>query len=368
MAQPPALPTMSEVCHFARECTIDERISTLIPGFDAPFYQAGLAGYSDPAMRIVARKQGCPFCMTEALLDVLLLRAGKSADVADLNLIQENVPGSKGDTPLGGQVIGANPDEMAKAAAKLASFGYDLIDVNLACPVKKMGRKFRGGHFLWHPEEAIAVLKAVREAVPEHIPTTVKLRRGADDANPDSCMNFNRIFESVYELGYAWATVHGRTVTQKYQGPSNWDALRDLVNRYPDRIIMGSGDIWAVEDIFRMLKYTGVQAVSVARGCIGNPWIFRAARDLMEGKTPQPPTVQEQRDVLLEHFRLCCAVYGENIAGRSMRKFGIKFSHHHPQPEVVKGEFIKVQSLADWETVISRHYENNGGMDDASTR
>ena len=236
--------------------------------------------------------------------------------------------------------------------------GYDVIDVNLACPVKKIGRKFRGGHFLSHPKDAVEVLWAVREAVPTEIPTTVKLRRGADDgAKSAEC--FYEIFDAAYDFGYAWATVHGRTVKQKYNGLSNWDFLRDLTDRNPDRIIFGSGDIQTSDGIFQMIAYTGVQAVSVARGCIGNPWVFREARMLMEGQIPTPPTLDEQREVLSQHFQLCCAEHGEKQAGRLMRKFGIMFSRHHPDPQTVKDEFIEVKTLADWESVIKRHYIAN---------
>jgi nifR3 family TIM-barrel protein len=340
---------------FAAAYELDERLPATVPGFDAPFFQAGLAGYSDAAMRIVARRLGCPYCVTEALLDRPLIAGGKGFLKADLAHQHANVPGGAEDHPLAGQIIGSDPDEMSEAAGLLAEQGFETIDVNLACPVKKIARKCRGGHFLAHPEEAIPLLQAVRDAVPESIPCTVKLRRGWDDS-PEAAANFQRIFDAVYDLGYAWATVHGRTVRQKYNGPSNWDVLRDLVTRHPDRIIFGSGDIWEAADIFRMLSYTGVKAVSVARGAIGNPWIFRQARQLLAGLEPSEPTVEEQRRVLLEHFELAMAVNGEKLAGRMMRKFGIMFSRHHPQADAVKDAFIGVSSLADWQAVLDAHY------------
>ncbi len=322
---------------------------------DAPFFQAGLAGYSDAAMRIIARRHGAPYCITEALLDRMLLQGGKGLAKADLDVLADNVPATAEDHPLAGQIIGTEPHEMAAAGALLAGMGYEVIDVNLACPVKKIARKCRGGHFLSHPEDAIEVLKAVRDAVPDHIPTTVKLRRGSDDSN-EAADNFERIFIALYELGYSWATVHGRTVVQKYIGPSRWAFLRDLTARHPDKIVFGSGDIWTAPDIFRMIEETGVKAVSVARGCIGNPWIFRQARQIMAGQSPTAPTIEEQRDVLLEHFSLSVAEHGEYAAGKLMRKFGIKFSDHHPQPEAVKNEFIKVHTIAQWKAVLDRWY------------
>lgn len=345
----------------ARTASIDPRIPALVPGFDAPFFQAGLAGYSDAAMRLVARAHGCPFCVTEALLDRTLLAGGRGFAKADLGELHDNVPGGPDDHPLAGQIMGSDPDEMAAAARRMVErnaqrdAGFEVIDVNLACPVKKISRKARGGHWLREPDGALDILRAVRDAVPAHIPTTVKLRRGSDDS-PHAERSFMRIFDGLYELGYAWATVHGRTVEQKYVGPSRWTFLRDLVRARPDRIIFGSGDVWSVEDVFLMLGYTGVHAVSIARGCIGNPWIFRQARGMMAGLPPRPPSLEEQRDALERHFALSVAVNGEQAAGRMMRKFGIRFSAHHPDAETVRRRFIAVSTIDDWMRVLDEHY------------
>ncbi|MBL8761727.1 MAG: hypothetical protein JNL50_10530, partial [Phycisphaerae bacterium] len=98
---------------------IDPRIPALVPGFDAPFFQAGLAGYSDAAMRLVARRQGCPFCVTEALLDRTLLAGGRGFSKADLGELHDNIPGGREDHPLAGQIMGSDPKEMAAAALKM---------------------------------------------------------------------------------------------------------------------------------------------------------------------------------------------------------------------------------------------------------
>lgn len=369
-------------------------LSRVLPGFDAPFFQAGLAGYSDAAMRIVARRLGCPMCITEALLDRTLIGGGKGFAKADLGSLHDNVPGGSEDTPLVGQIMGSEPDEMAAAAIKMFEQGkrpgheyrkvsqlgfknapihkaverdvdtpgFASIDVNLACPVKKIKRKARGGHWLSEPEGAIEILRAVRAALPPEQVTSVKMRRGFDDS-AEAERNFLRIFDAAYELGYAFVTVHGRTVEQRYIGPSKWTALRSLVESRPDRLIFGSGDIWSALDIFRMMAYTGVNAVSVARGCIGNPWVFRQARDLLAGRTPTSPSIQEQRDVLMAHFELSMAVNGESLAGRMMRKFGIKFAAHHPEPLSVKQAFIKVSTGAEWRSVLDLFYSTNSGTE-----
>lgn len=387
---------------------IDPRVPEIVPGFDAPFYQAGLAGYSDAAMRIIARRHGCPFCVTEALLDQTLLAGGRGFAKADLGDIAENIPGGAEDHPLAGQIMGSDPREMAVAAIKMieqatrqakeyrklvkqapgirhraadelgsgaapdaccpmpdASCSFASIDVNLACPVKKIRTKARGGHWLAQPEGAIAILEAVREAVPKEIAVTVKMRRSYSDT-PEMRENFFRLFDAAYDMGCAWVTVHGRTVEQKYVGPSRWDMLREIAKReHPgrvrERVVFGSGDIWTAADVFRMIAYTGVTGVSVARGCIGNPWIFRECRDMLEGRAPRSPSIAEQRDVLEEHFRLALAVNAgmrdpELHTSKTMRKFGIQFARHHPRRDEVKAGFVRVKSLEEWRDVLDRWY------------
>jgi len=353
-----------DVVEFAKACKINPRIKQIVSGFDVPFYQAGLAGYSDGAMRLIARSHGCPFCVTEALLDVTLINGGKGRRKEDPDVLAEevgcgdlpdNINAGLDDHPIAGQVIGTTPETMAKGASILVEMGYDVIDVNLACPVKKIRRRNRGGHFLTSPDAARELLSAVREAVPTTIPTTAKLRRGWDDSD-DSEKNFYSIFDHAYDVGYSWTTVHARSVEQKYKGPSRWSFLKQLVTDRPDAIIFGSGDIWCAADIFRMMQQTGVQGVSIARGCIGNPWIFKQARALMCGENPLMPTILEQRTALLKHFKFCMQLHGEKAASRMMRKFGIQFSRHHPYGEEVRKEFIKVGSMIEWRAVIEEHY------------
>lgn len=343
---------------YATSVAVDPRISELIPGFDAPFFEAGLAGYSDAAMRLVARDHGCPFCVTEALLDTTLINGGKGRRREDPNLLATEQEADKcvlNDHPIAGQIIGTTPRDMAQGATILLGMGYDVIDVNLACPVKKIRRRNRGGHFLSAPNEAREILAAVREAVPPSVPTTLKLRRGFDDSQ-EAVENFYTIFDGAYELNYAWATVHGRSVEQKYNGPSRWEFLQELVRARPDAIIFGSGDICQARDIFQMMQQTGVHGVSVARGCIGNPWIFTQARAMMRGEEPKKPSIAQQRDALLRHFELCTKLHGEQAASRMMRKFGIRFSQHHYNAENVRKEFIRISSAKQWLDVLDTYY------------
>ncbi|HVR75994.1 MAG TPA: tRNA-dihydrouridine synthase family protein [Planctomycetota bacterium] len=313
---------------------------------DAPFFQAGLQGYSDGAMRIVARRHGAPFCVTESLLDQVLIRGGKGLEAAALE---------PEDHPIAGQIIGTEPADMARAARVLLALGHDVIDVNLACPVKKMRGVCRGGHMLSRPDLAADVLKAVRDAVGDSAPVTVKLRRGYDES-AESLASFYRVLESVIDLGYHAATVHARTVEEKYGGEARWPFLADLTCRYPQFTILGSGDVLSARSIFRMIEETGVRGVSVARGAIGNPWIFHQARQILRGEPPTPPTVAEQRRVLEEHRALATRLHGERRAGPMLRKLGIKLSVHHPLAGEVGRAFISAVNDAAWRAVVEEFY------------
>jgi nifR3 family TIM-barrel protein len=319
--------------------------------FSLPLCQAGLAGYSDRAMRLVARRRGCPYAVTEALLDVILLAGGQGlARSIDIN---------DEDHPIAGQIMGSEPHTMAAAARILHGRGYDVIDLNFACPVKKIKNKARGGHMLADEPRALSILRAVRDALPSAV-LSVKMRRGFDDSS-EAEERFFRIFDAAFELGYAAVCVHGRTVEQKYVGRSRWAFLRDLKARYPDRTILGSGDVFTPADAVRMLQ-TGVDGAWIARGAIGNPWVFGQTKKLLDGADESslvPPTVAEQRETLSEHFQEAMQIHGEQLAGRRMRKMGIKYSRFHPESAAVKAEFINISSLRDWQRVLDVWYSTD---------
>ena len=185
------------------------------------------------------------------------------------------------------------------------------------------------------------------------------MRRGIDDTD-ESRDNFFAIVDGAFDIGVAAITVHGRTVKQRYIGPSKWEFLAEVKQHIGDRILLGSGDLFSAQDCLDMMSQTGADGVTVARGAIGNPWIFSQVRALAAGKPlPPPPTIREQGEVIREHYRLAFELYGERC-GALMRKFGIKYSSLHPEFEEVRAAFIKVKKREDWESAIDRWYREDG--------
>jgi tRNA-dihydrouridine synthase B len=318
-----------------------------------PFCQAGLAGYSDRAMRLVARRRGCPYAVTEALLDTIMLQGGQG--------LKKSIDINDEDHPLAGQIIGSDPETMSRAAVILDQNRYDVIDLNFACPVKKIKNKARGGHMLFDTARGISIVRAVRDALPQAT-LTVSLRRAFDDS-AEAEDRFYTIVDEAFSQNFAAVRVHARTVEQKYQGQARWATLKQIKQRYSTQTILGSGDVFTAEDAVRMLAETGVDIVWIARGAIGNPWIFQHAADLLRSNTTatqasrlQPPTIHKQREALREHFSLAMQLHGEQLAGRRMRKMGIKYARFHPQAAEVKTAFINIRSLREWTAVLDRFY------------
>jgi nifR3 family TIM-barrel protein len=313
-----------------------------------------LSGYSDMPMRLIARRLGAPYTLCEVMLDRFVVELKpRRKNRHFLHLADE-------EHPTGGQLMGADPEEFAPAARRLVEHGFDVIDINFGCPVKKVLGRCRGGYHLSQPEVALEIVGRVREAVPAQIPVTVKMRRGIDDS-ADSREKFFAIFDGAYALGVAAITVHGRTVRQRYEGPSRWEFLREAKQHAGERVVLGSGDLFNAQACLGMMAYTGVDGVTVARGAIGNPWIFAQARALAAGKTlPDPPTLHEQRDVIREHYRLAEELYGADRCLPDMRKFAIKYSQLHPHHAKVRDGFCAVREAGGWRRVLDTWYAVDG--------
>ncbi|MEN6459381.1 MAG: tRNA-dihydrouridine synthase [Thermoguttaceae bacterium] len=320
-----------------------------------PVVQAPLSGYSDWPMRVIARRLGASYTVCEVMLDQFIVNVTKGRKAKRFLRVTDE------EHPCGGQLMGAVPEEFPPAALKLVEAGFDVIDLNFACPVKKVLGRCRGGFLMSDPDTALEIVARVRDALPPHVPLTIKLRRGMDDSE-QSRERFFTIFDGAFRLGVVAATVHGRTVRQRYEGISSREFLHEVKQHAGERTVLGSGDLFTARDCLDMLRETGVDGVSVARGAIGNPWIFRQARALAENRGAGcqsallPPTLFEQRDVIAEHYRLSEEIYGPSRCCRVMRKFGIKYARLHPQYQAVRDAFVAVTQPAHWRAVLERYY------------
>lgn len=314
-----------------------------------PVVQAALSGYSDGPMRIIARRMGASYTLAEVVIDRLLLDRKQGYRLRQQLTITDE------EHPVGGQLMGSQPGDFAKAAGLLVQAGFDVIDINFGCPLKTAVGGCRGGYHLGQPDVALEIVGRVRDIVPDHIPVTLKMRRGLDDT-VQSRDRFFQILDGAFQRGTAAITVHGRTVAQKYVGPSNWDFLRDVKRHAGTKTILGSGDLFTPQACLEMIRDTGVDGVSVARGAIGNPWIFAQCRALAAGLPISVPDLSEQRRVMEEQFELCLAATDEVQALSTMRTFGVKFARLHPRHDDVRNEFAIACSVDAWQAVLDRWY------------
>ncbi len=321
--------------------------------FDFIGLQAALSGYSDCPMRVIAKRLGAAYTLCEVMIDQFILNV---KDQRKKNRRFFKI--SEEEHPVAGQLMGADPKEFGPAALRLVDAGFDMIDINFGCPVKKVLGRCRGGYLLSQPEIALEMISNVRDAIPEKIPVTIKMRRGIDESQ-ESYDHFFQILEGAWERGVSAVTVHGRTVEQRYKGTSNRLFLREVKQHSQEHIVIGSGDLFTANDCIDMMRETNVDAVSIARGAIGNPWIFSHLRALVSGKDFSPPTVYEQREVMTEHYRLAEEIYDPKKCSSMMRKFGIQYASLHPQAKEVRTAFTKAKCPEDWQMIIQDWYSND---------
>ncbi|MBN1590232.1 MAG: tRNA-dihydrouridine synthase [Pirellulales bacterium] len=327
------------------------RIGPLAVGF--PITQAALSGYSDWPMRVISRRHGAAYTLCEVMLDRFVMQVTQGNKAKRILRVTDE------EHPCGAQLMGNAPEEFEQAALKLVELGFDCIDVNFACPVRKVLGRRRGGYLLGRPDVALEIVDRLRVCLPAEIPLTVKMRRGLDESQ-ESLDQFYSIFDGSFARGVAAVTVHGRTVEQRYQGNASWDFLRQVKQHAGNRTVLGSGDLFTAQASLDMMSATGVDGVAVARGAIGNPWIFEQARALFAGEPlPPPPSLHQQRDVIVEHYRMAEETYGVWRCGRIMRKFGIHYARLHPESEKVRKAFINVHRPKELATVLAAWYHED---------
>ena len=215
--------------------------------------------------------------------------------------------------PLAVQLFGVRPEVLAEAAARAEDYGADLIDINMGCPVRKVVGGGAGAALLKDLGRLESILRAVRRAI--RIPLTIKIRSGWDEKNK----NFLTVGKIAEACGADALILHGRTRSQNYGTPANWDDIAKAKELLAIPVI-GNGDLTSPEAIVKFFAQTGCSGAMIARGSLGNPWIFRMALEQLQGNRPIPPTLEEKEAIILRHLEMMIEDRGEHRTLKEFRK------------------------------------------------
>jgi tRNA-dihydrouridine synthase B len=258
------------------------------------------------AFRLLCREQGAAIVYAE-------MASGKGL-WHDSRRTEDLLRISEGEKPVGYQIFGSEPEIMAAAARKLNGRENALLDINMGCPVNKVVRNGEGAALLRDMDLAGRVMEAAAAASEK--PVTAKIRIGWDRGS----INAVEMAKTLESAGAAAIAVHGRTREQFYSGEADWEAIR-MVKEAVGIPVIGNGDVRGGADAVRLLEETGCDYVMIARGALGNPWIFREANALYAGgEAPAPVSLDERFEMLLRHLDMLVEEKGERAAVMEMRK------------------------------------------------
>ncbi len=260
---------------------------------------APMSGYTNWPMRALSRRFGAELCYTEMISSAGLIKSTKNT----LPLLDRPME----DAPLIAQIFTASPDDAGLSARIIQDQGFDGIDINMGCPVKKVVHKGAGSALMKDISLAQRITESVVQAV--SIPVSVKIRAGWDSGS----LNALAMADSLEKTGIACITLHPRTRAEMYLGTPRWEILSTLKAQLKLPVV-ASGNIKTVQDL-ENLRCLGADAFMIGRGAVGNPWIFR---ELSGG--PGPEAV-ERIEILLEHLDMLCSVLGDQRGSRFMKKY-----------------------------------------------
>lgn len=265
-----------------------------------------MAGVTDLPFRVLCKEQGAGLlCMEMVSAKAILYNNKNTESLLEIHPDEQ---------PVSLQFFGSDPKIMSEMAKRVEERPFDIMDINMGCPVPKVVRNGEGSALMKNPKLVYEIVSAMVKAIDK--PVTVKIRKGFDD----SCINAVEIAKIIEEAGAAAVAVHGRTREQYYSGQADWDIIRQVKEAVSIPVI-GNGDVTSPQKAEELVKQTGCDGIMIARGAQGNPWIFSEMITYEEtGTLPERPGKEEVRDMMLRHARLQLKYKGEFIGIREMRK------------------------------------------------
>lgn len=314
---------------------------------------APMAGATDAAMRRLCAEYGA-VCTVSEMVSAKALTMG---DEKSVRLAR----GGGGPAPYGVQLFGAQPEVMAEAArilcAKREWAPFDFLDINMGCPAPKITGSGAGSALLKDPALAGSVAAAVRRAVPEEIPVTVKLRIGWDA----STLTGPEVARRCADAGIAMLTVHGRTRAEQYEPGIHPEEIAKIKSAVPIPVL-ANGDITSAQDAVRLLNQTGCDGVAVGRGAMGSPWLFREIAAALAGQPlPAPPTLSERFAVLRRHIYMMCEEKGEWAAMQQARSHAGWYMRGLRGAARLRRECCALQTFAELEALMERAWAMQEG-------
>ena len=300
---------------------------------------APMAGVSDLPFRLLCHEQGAGLVCMEMISAKAILYHNRNTE----SLLEIHPP----EGPVSLQLFGSDPAIMADIAARIEDRPFQILDINMGCPVPKIVGNGEGSALMKNPLLAGQIIEAVVKAVGK--PVTVKIRKGFDEEH----VNAVEMAHVAQESGAAAVAVHGRTREQFYSGKADWDIIR-RVKQAVSIPVIGNGDVVDGESALALLQQTGCDGIMIGRACQGNPWIFREVKNFLEsGQICPRPTNREIVDTILRHARLQLQYKGEYIGIREMRKHVSWYSAGVPNSARFRAEINAMESMEELMDAVS---------------